>query len=91
MAFVIPNRNRDKKFAEGDERYNPNVITYEDITDKQNLHFRYNSESAISSWLESSLTGRQCKANDKKGSFGSWVRVQYDYVTVRSKERSKKE
>lgn len=56
MAFVIPNRNRDKKFAEGDERYNPNVITYEDITDKQNLHFRYNSESSISSRCESSLT-----------------------------------
>jgi hypothetical protein len=41
LAFVIPNKLRDKKFAEGDLRYDPNVITYEDMTDKQNLHFRY--------------------------------------------------
>jgi len=41
LAFVIPNKLRDKKFAEGDVRYDPNVITYEDMTDKQNLHFRY--------------------------------------------------
>jgi len=41
LAFVIPNRNRDKKYAEGDERYNPNVTTYEDLSDWENLHFRY--------------------------------------------------
>lgn len=41
FAFTIPNKLRDKKFAEGDARYDPNVTTYEDVTDKQNLHFRY--------------------------------------------------
>ncbi|WVF67579.1 hypothetical protein IAT40_002337 [Kwoniella sp. CBS 6097] len=41
MAFAIPNRRRDKMFAGGDERYDPSVITYEDMSDKQNLHFRY--------------------------------------------------
>lgn len=41
LAFAIPNKLRDKKFAEGDLRYDPEVITYEDMTDKQNLHFRY--------------------------------------------------
>lgn len=41
LAFVIPNRNRDKKYAGGDQAYDPNVVTYEDMTDKQNLHFRY--------------------------------------------------
>jgi hypothetical protein len=40
-CFVVPNRNRDKKFANGDERYNPEVRIYDDLTDKQNLHFRY--------------------------------------------------
>lgn len=41
LAFVIPNKRRDKLFADGDVRYDPNVSTYEDVTDKQNLHFRY--------------------------------------------------
>jgi hypothetical protein len=41
LAYTIPNRNRDKKFAEGDARYDPAVITYEDVTDAENLHFRY--------------------------------------------------
>ncbi|WVR05518.1 hypothetical protein IAU60_002536 [Kwoniella sp. DSM 27419] len=41
LAFVIPNRKRNKAFADGNEAYNPEVITYEDMTDKQNLHFRY--------------------------------------------------
>lgn len=41
LAFVIPNRKRDKKYAEGDDRYNPNVTTYEDLSDWENLHFRY--------------------------------------------------
>jgi len=49
LAFVIPNKLRDKKFAEGDLRYDPNVITYEDMTDKQNLHFRYLSMCLVSS------------------------------------------
>jgi L-asparaginase/Glu-tRNA(Gln) amidotransferase subunit D len=46
LAFAIPNKQRDKKFAEGDRDYDPNVITYEDMTDKQNLHFRYLSKLA---------------------------------------------
>ncbi|WVQ69236.1 uncharacterized protein L199_007453 [Kwoniella botswanensis] len=41
FCFVIPNRNRDKKFNEGDEAYNPDVQVFVDLTDKQNLHFRY--------------------------------------------------
>lgn len=41
LCFVIPNKSRDKKFAEGDERYDPDVQIFEDMTDKQNLHFRY--------------------------------------------------
>ncbi|OWT36696.1 hypothetical protein J008_05545 [Cryptococcus neoformans] len=41
LCFVIPNKSRDKKFAEGDERYDPDVQVFEDMTDKQNLHFRY--------------------------------------------------
>ena len=41
MCFIIPNRNRDKKFSEGDERYDPMGVAWGDITDKQNLHFRY--------------------------------------------------
>lgn len=44
LTFVLPNRLRDKKFAEGDERYDPNVTTYEDISDRENLHFRYMCE-----------------------------------------------
>jgi hypothetical protein len=40
-CFVIPNRNRNKKFAEGDERYDPMGVAYGDLTDKENLHFRY--------------------------------------------------
>lgn len=40
-CFLIPNKLRDKKFAEGDERYDPNVQEFEDLTDKKNLHFRY--------------------------------------------------
>lgn len=46
VAFAIPNKLRDKKFAEGDQRYDPSGITYEDMTDKQNLHFRYLSKSS---------------------------------------------
>lgn len=41
LCFVLPNRHRDKKFAEGNEEYNPDAQVYEDLTDKQNLHFRY--------------------------------------------------
>jgi hypothetical protein len=41
MCFVIPNKRRDKKFADGDERYDPKVQIFDDITDKKNLHFRY--------------------------------------------------
>lgn len=41
LAFTIPNKIRNKKFAEGDMRYDPSVITYEDVTDLQNMHFRY--------------------------------------------------
>ncbi|WRT64798.1 uncharacterized protein IL334_001732 [Kwoniella shivajii] len=41
VCFVIPNRNRDRKFNNGDERYNPDVQVFVDLTDKQNLHFRY--------------------------------------------------
>ncbi|WWD21473.1 hypothetical protein CI109_105959 [Kwoniella shandongensis] len=41
ICFVLPNRLRDKKFADGDERYDPNVQEFNDLTDKQNLHFRY--------------------------------------------------
>ncbi|RSH89200.1 hypothetical protein EHS25_002312 [Saitozyma podzolica] len=41
MCFVIPNRSRDKKFSDGDERYDPMGVAWGDITDKQNLHFRY--------------------------------------------------
>jgi len=41
FAFTLPNRNRDKKFAAGDAAYDPSVITYEDVTDKENMHFRY--------------------------------------------------
>ncbi|WVW78471.1 hypothetical protein I302_100425 [Kwoniella bestiolae CBS 10118] len=41
FCFIIPNRNRDKKFNEGDESYNPDVQVFVDLTDKQNLHFRY--------------------------------------------------
>jgi hypothetical protein len=41
LCFTVPNRRRDKKFAEGDERYNPNVQEFDDVTDKKNLHFRY--------------------------------------------------
>ena len=40
-CFVIPNKLRNKRFAEGDERYDPHGHIYEDLTDKQNLHFRY--------------------------------------------------
>jgi len=47
VAFALPNKLRDRKFAEGHQEYDPNVITYEDMTDKQNLHFRYLSE-----WLQ---------------------------------------
>lgn len=39
--FVVANKNRDKKFRDGDERYDPDVQVFEDLTDKQNLHFRY--------------------------------------------------
>ncbi|ORY34305.1 major facilitator superfamily domain-containing protein [Naematelia encephala] len=41
LCFVIPNRQRDAKFKSGDERYDPDVQIFEDLTDKQNLHFRY--------------------------------------------------
>lgn len=41
ICFVIPNKRRDKKFAEGDERYDPDVQLFDDVTDQQNLHFRY--------------------------------------------------
>jgi hypothetical protein len=44
LAFVLPNRLRDKKSADGDKRYDPNVTTYEDISDRENLHFRYMCE-----------------------------------------------
>ena len=40
-CFLIPNRRRDAKFAAGDERYDPNVQEFDDVTDKKNLHFRY--------------------------------------------------
>ena len=49
LAFVIPNKRRDKKYAEGDDRYNPNVTTYEDLSDWENLHFRYLCKSAMPS------------------------------------------
>jgi hypothetical protein len=45
LAFVIPNKRRDKRFAEGDAAYDPNVTTYEDQTDLENKHFRYLCES----------------------------------------------
>ena len=41
VCFVMHNRTRDMKFAEGDERYDQNIQVLEDVTDKQNLHFRY--------------------------------------------------
>ena len=47
LAFVLPNRNRDKKFANGNAAYDPNVVTYEDKTDLENLHFRYLGELVI--------------------------------------------
>lgn len=47
LCFAIPNRNRDKKFREGNEEYNPSVVVYADLTDKQNMHFRYTSESSV--------------------------------------------
>lgn len=40
-CFVIANKNRDRKFRDGDERYDPDVQVFEDVTDKKNLHFRY--------------------------------------------------
>lgn len=30
LCFVIPNKKRDKKFEEGDERYDPSVQSFED-------------------------------------------------------------
>ena len=47
LAFVIPNKRRDKKFAEGNAEYDPNVTTYEDMTDLENKHFRYLCELSI--------------------------------------------
>lgn len=44
LCFVRANRKRDKRFAEGDDAYAPNAMTFEDITDGQNKHFRYISE-----------------------------------------------
>ncbi|WWC59270.1 uncharacterized protein I303_101820 [Kwoniella dejecticola CBS 10117] len=41
FCFTIPNKKRDKRFAEGDESCNPDVQVFVDLTDKQNLHFRY--------------------------------------------------
>ena len=46
MTFVLPNRKRDKKFAEGDAAYDPNTVTYEDQSDLKNMHFRYLGESS---------------------------------------------
>jgi hypothetical protein len=45
VCFVLPNKSRDKKFAAGDEAYNPATLVYADMTDKQNKHFRYIGES----------------------------------------------
>lgn len=39
--FVVANKSRDRKFRDGDERYDPDVQVFEDLTDKKNLHFRY--------------------------------------------------
>jgi hypothetical protein len=47
LAFVIPNKRRDKKFAQGDASYDPKVTTYEDTTDLENKHFRYLCELII--------------------------------------------
>lgn len=62
LTFTIPNKRRDKLFADGDERYDPNVTTYEDVTDKQNLHFRYLCEYYLTSvWsglIHVSLSGQ---------------------------------
>lgn len=40
-CFVLANRDRDQKFEAGDQRYDPDVQVFEDVTDKKNLHFRY--------------------------------------------------
>lgn len=40
-CFVIANKSRDEKFKSGDDRYNPDVQVFEDVTDKKNMHFRY--------------------------------------------------
>lgn len=45
VLFVRANRKRDRRFEEGDDSYAPNAMTFEDITDGQNKHFRYISES----------------------------------------------
>ncbi|WVQ83358.1 hypothetical protein IAT38_005497 [Cryptococcus sp. DSM 104549] len=55
LCFVIPNRHRDKLYAEGDERYDPTGQVFEDVTDKQNLHFRYvEPQPGVEGRLESS-------------------------------------
>ena len=41
LTFTIPNRRRDKKFAEGNAEYDPSTVTYEDQSDLKNMHFRY--------------------------------------------------
>lgn len=40
-CFVLANKSRDGNFEDGDERYDPSVQVFEDVTDKNNLHFRY--------------------------------------------------
>lgn len=41
LTFVIPNKRRDKLFAEGHMEYDPSVQLYDDVTDWENKHFRY--------------------------------------------------
>jgi hypothetical protein len=59
FTFTIPNKRRDQLFAAGDARYDPDVTTYEDLTDKQNLHFRYLCEWLVGLALRSVLIRSQ--------------------------------
>ncbi|ODN94344.1 hypothetical protein L198_05201 [Cryptococcus wingfieldii CBS 7118] len=45
LCFVVPNKKRNQKFEEGDEEYHPAVQIFEDLTDKENRHFRYVGKS----------------------------------------------
>lgn len=41
LCFVIPNKRRDRLFAEGEAEYDPMVQLYDDVSDWENKHFRY--------------------------------------------------